>query len=397
MASYARKHSRRIKKPKVSIVVPIYNVERYLRECVDSILKQTLKDIEVILVDDGSPDNCGKIIDEYARDDARIIAVHQENSGYSKAVNRGIDMARGEYIGIIESDDWIDDDMYESLYKNAKKNKTDITKGLFYIYRTVPKAGERQNTLYKNPNGVDLRLAPDGVFKPEEWPRIIGFHASIWSAIYKAEFVKKIRIPETAGASYQDFPFMTEVFCRAKRVSIVKRPFVHWRNDEGQGNSTSARGKKLLLMAKNSKTAIEILKKYKKFDIFKEPFFVHVLWTNYEFFNRIEWKYKKQYFNDLKEIFSEIKDDPEFHYAYFSTYENNSVRYFIEENGYRKYIIKKFLHEFKLKLIKCATILFPTYRMARFLKDQNFDIMHQNELLMDEILALRKEIEKYKK
>ena len=395
MASKARKLSH--KRPKVSIVVPIYNVERYLKTCVDSILGQTLRDIEVILVDDGSPDGCGKIIDEYARKDSRVIAVHQENSGYSKAVNRGIDMARGEYIGIIESDDFIDDDMYESLYNNAKRYKTDVTKGLFYIFRSVPKAGERQNTIYKNPNGVDLRLAPDGVFKPEDWPRIIGFHASIWSAIYKADFVKKIKIPETAGASYQDFPFMAEVFCRAKRVSVVKRPFVHWRNDEGQGNSTSARGEKLLLMAKNSKTAIEILKKYKKFEVFKEPFFVHVLWTNYEFFNRISWKFKKQYYNDLVEIFSEIKDDPTFHYSYFSTFENNSVQYFIEKNGYKKYIYKKYRYELKQKIIKVATVLLPSYRMTRFLKDQNFDLMHQNELMMDEILALRKKIEKLEK
>ena len=395
MASKARKLSH--KRPKVSIVVPIYNVEKYLKTCVDSILGQTLRDIEIILVDDGSPDGCGKIIDEYARKDSRVIAVHQENSGYSKAVNRGIDMARGEYIGIIESDDFIDDDMYESLYNNAKRYKTDVTKGLFYIFRSIPKAGERQNTIYKNPNGVDLRLAPDGVFKPEDWPRIIGFHASIWSAIYKADFVKKIKIPETAGASYQDFPFMTEVFCRAKRVSVVKRPFVHWRNDEGQGNSTSARGEKLLLMAKNSKTAIEILKKYKKFEVFKEPFFVHVLWTNYEFFNRISWKFKKQYYDDLVEIFSEIKDDPTFHYSYFSTFENNSVRYFIEKNGYKKYIYKKYRYELKQKIIKVATILLPSYRMTRFLKDQNFDLMHQNELMMDEILALRKKIEKLEK
>ena len=190
---------------------------------------------------------------------------------------------------------------------------------------------------------------------------------------------------------------MTEIFCRAKRVSVVKRPFVHWRNDDDQGNSTSARGEKLLLMAKNSKTAISILKKYRKFDLFKEPFFVHVLWTNYEFFNRIDWKYKKTYYNDLVEIFSEIKNDKDFHYTYFSTFEHNSVRYFLEDKGYKKYIYKKYRYELKQKLISIATLLLPSYRMSRFLKDQNFDIMHQNELLMDEVLNLRKTIEKMKK
>ena len=85
----AKRAQKSLKRPKVSIVVPIYKVERYLKECVDSILNQSLKEIEVILVDDGSPDNCGKIIDEYAKADKRVVAVHQENSGYSKAVNRG--------------------------------------------------------------------------------------------------------------------------------------------------------------------------------------------------------------------------------------------------------------------------------------------------------------------
>lgn len=384
------------KKPKVSIVVPIYNVERYLKECVDSILKQTLREIEVILVDDGSPDNCGKIIDEYAKRDKRVVAIHQKNGGYSKAVNRGIDVARGEYIGIIESDDWIDDDMYETLYKDAKKYKTDVTKGMFYIYRSTASSGA-QNKVYRNPSGVDLRFAPEGAFKPEDWPRIVAFHASLWSSIYKSTFIKKIKIPETAGASYQDFPFIMEVLCRAKKMSVVKRPFVHWRNDDNQGNSTSAKGEKLLLMAKNSQTSLEILKKYKKLEVFKEPFFIHVFWANYEFFNRIDKKYKRTYFNQLAKIFSEIKNDSSFHYQYFTEFDINMTKFFLDENGYSKYIFKMFLHRIKLFLIKVAETLLPSYRMTRFLKDQNFDIMHQNELLMDEILALHREIDRLKK
>ena len=97
--------------PKVSVVVPIYGVEKYLRECVDSILAQTLKDIEVILVDDGSPDGCSAIVDEYAAKDPRVVAVHQPNGGYGRAVNNGIELAKGEYIGIVESDDWIEPTM----------------------------------------------------------------------------------------------------------------------------------------------------------------------------------------------------------------------------------------------------------------------------------------------
>jgi glycosyltransferase involved in cell wall biosynthesis len=313
------------KKPKVSIVVPIYNVERYLKECVDSILNQTLKDIEVILVDDGSPDKCGEIIDEYAKKDNRVVPVHQKNSGYSAAVNKGIDLANGEYIGIIESDDFIEPDMYESLYNDAKKYDTDITKGLFYFYN--PSLSEdKQNKIYTSSDQIDLRLAPDGPFHASEWPQIIGFHASIWSSIYRAKFVKKIKIPDTAGASYQDFPFMIEVMCKAKRISIVKKPFVHWRNEPKQGNSTSARGKKLLLMGKNTETGLKIIKESGYYDALKEPFYVHALWTNINFFYRIERQYKKEYYECLKRIFASIKNDTDFDYSLFRPEDKRSIK-----------------------------------------------------------------------
>lgn len=302
--------------PKVSVVVPIYNVEAYLRECVDSILNQTLRDIEVILIDDGSPDGCPQIVDEYARQDKRVIAIHQKNSGYSTAVNRGIAEARGEYIGIIESDDWIEPNMYELLYKDAKKLDTDITKGMFSSYNSTLPVDTRDE-VFRNPSGVDLTFAPDGAFRAVEWPRILAFHASIWSSIYRARFVKRIKIPETAGASYQDFPFMLEVMSKAKRISVVKRAFVHWRNDPEQGNSTSAHGKKLLLMAENSKTGIEIIRKAGILSEVKEALYIHVVWTNMGFFRNIDGKYRKEYYRKLRQIFDPIKDDQDFTYKFF--------------------------------------------------------------------------------
>ena len=321
------------KKPKVSIVVPIYNVERYLNECVDSILNQTLKDIEVILVDDGSPDNCGAIVDEYAKNDSRVIAVHQKNKGYSSAVNKGIDLANGEYVGIIESDDFIEADMYESLYNNAKKNDADITKGLFYFYNPSL-SPEKQNRIYTSSDKIDLRFAPDKPFHVTEWPLIIGFHASIWSSIYRADFIKKIKIPETAGASYQDFPFMIKVMCEAKRISVVKKPFVHWRNEPKQGNSTSARGKKLLLMCKNTETGLKIIKDSGYYDSLKEPFYVHALWTNINFFYRIERQYKNEYFQHLKHIFADLKDDKDFSYELFRKEDRRSIKAILNHDKY---------------------------------------------------------------
>lgn len=107
--------------PVISVIVPIYNTEQYLRKCLDSITNQTYKNLQIILVDDGSPDNCGAICDQYAKKDGRIVVIHKENGGVSSARNEGLDVANGEWIGFVDSDDWIELDMYEYLLRLALK------------------------------------------------------------------------------------------------------------------------------------------------------------------------------------------------------------------------------------------------------------------------------------
>jgi glycosyltransferase involved in cell wall biosynthesis len=112
--------------PKFSVIVPMYNVEKYLPKCIESIRQQTLRDIEIILVDDGSPDRCGEMAEDYARKDERIRVVHRTNGGLGPARNSGLDVATGEYVGFVDSDDWVEPDMYERLYETAKANGADI-------------------------------------------------------------------------------------------------------------------------------------------------------------------------------------------------------------------------------------------------------------------------------
>ena len=112
--------------PKVSVVVPVYNVERYIHQCIDSIINQTLRDIEIILVDDGSPDGCGAICDAYARQDARIKVVHKANGGLASARQAGLECVTGEYYIACDSDDWVDLDMYETLYNRAVDKDADM-------------------------------------------------------------------------------------------------------------------------------------------------------------------------------------------------------------------------------------------------------------------------------
>lgn len=115
-----------MKEDLISIIVPVYKVENYLSKCLDSMICQTYKNIEIILVDDGSPDNSGKICDDYAKKDSRIKVIHKENGGLSDARNAGLKIATGKYIGFVDSDDYISVEMYEKLYNQAKKEDADI-------------------------------------------------------------------------------------------------------------------------------------------------------------------------------------------------------------------------------------------------------------------------------
>ncbi|MFR2030199.1 MAG: glycosyltransferase family 2 protein [Collinsella sp.] len=125
-----------LKNPKVSILVPICNVERYLRECLNSLVNQTLREIEIICINDGSTDSSLSIIREYERRDTRIVVIDKPNSGYGDSMNKGIELARGEYIGIVESDDFASLNMFETLYKEAVKNDLDVVRSNYYAHRT---------------------------------------------------------------------------------------------------------------------------------------------------------------------------------------------------------------------------------------------------------------------
>lgn len=214
--------------PLISIIVPIYNTEKYLEQCLESIASQSLKDFEAICIDDGSTDGSPKIMDAFAATDTRFKVIHKQNAGYGSAVNAGIAHASGTYIGIVEPDDYIEPDMYKTLYEAAESNDfPDIVKGTYW---RVLNADSPQQEI--KPANYFHRIKTVGrPFKLEDDAEFLYHHPSIWTAIYKRNFLDKneIRMPEIPGAGWADNPWMMETLLEANSIVYVDECLYFYR------------------------------------------------------------------------------------------------------------------------------------------------------------------------
>lgn len=230
--------------PKVSVVIPVYNVEKYLRQCMDSVVNQTLRELEIIAVDDGSTDSSGAILDEYAAADPRVKVIHKANGGYGIGMNTGFDAATGEYIGIVESDDYADPEMFEILYNRAKSQNLDVVKSGFYYYWSQPEE-RNEKVVIASAVMANRTLCPRTEFQaPMEKVEVFNIKPTIWSAIYRRDFIRQnhIRFNETPGASYQDAGFNFKVWTCANRIQLLQECFLHYRQDN-EASSIHSPGK----------------------------------------------------------------------------------------------------------------------------------------------------------
>ena len=182
--------------PKVTVLTPVYNVRKYLLQCLESLANQTLDSIEFICLDDGSTDGSEKILDDYAAKDKRFHVIHKKNEGYGKTMNRGIMEASGEYIGILEADDFADIDMFEVLYNTAKEHGADVVKSNFYMY--TEENGDKFYELLE-------RCPYEEVHTSEEVPQLLQTEDYLWTSIYNREFLISNNIFFTEFAEYLRF------------------------------------------------------------------------------------------------------------------------------------------------------------------------------------------------
>ena len=206
-------------RPKVSVIVPVYKVEPWLRECMDSLVNQTLKEIEIIAVDDGSPDNCGKILDEYAEEyKEKVKVIHQKNGGVQKARNAGLDAATGEYIALVDSDDYVDLRTYETVYKYAKKDNVDM---LNFKARVFDDGHDNHI------NKIDFSDAK--VLSKSEYVKN-DISSWVWDNIFKNEIIQKDKIRFIPGIKPADDTCFTYMALgRANRIKSIPATFYNYR------------------------------------------------------------------------------------------------------------------------------------------------------------------------
>ena len=284
-------------KVKLSILVPIYNVEDFLEECLESLVGQTLREIEIICINDGSTDKSLAIIKSFAKKDDRIIIVDKKNSGYGDNVNKGLRKATGEYIGIVEPDDFVELKMFENMYLVAKNNKAEVVKANFYNYSTAKKEDLNKSSLFiKNEVGK--------VVNPEKSRHIFFQQPCVWSAIYEKEFLKKNQIEflPSAGASYQDAGFAFKVWAMAKRVVFIEDAYLHYRNDN-PNSSVKSSGK--VYAVKEEYDAVEdYLEKRGLMPVFGSTLAAVRLGGYIWNMRRLEYKVAKEFAKTIKEDYS---------------------------------------------------------------------------------------------
>lgn len=200
--------------PLISIVVPVYKVEKYLRKCVESILAQTYTKIEVILVDDGSADNSPAICDEYACKDSRVKVIHKKNSGVSDARNEGLNVARGDYIGFVDSDDWIEPRMYEVLLDKIRSSDADVAVCDYAMRNIVD-----DNVKYAMPGELKDKCLNKTELIREAMQPYGGFFAVVWNKLYRKSVLKDIRFP--SGKHVEDEFILHHVIIASEKTVCI--------------------------------------------------------------------------------------------------------------------------------------------------------------------------------
>lgn len=327
---------------KVSIIVPVYNMEKYLITCMDSMIAQTLSDIEIICVNDGSTDNSLSILEKYKEKDSRVKIICTSNMGYGHAMNVGIKEATGKYIGIVEPDDYVDVKMYEILYHRAIAMNADIVKSDFY--RFYGKGDEQENVYFMTARAIENY---GRVICPRKEKECFRYFMNTWTGIYRREFLESNHIchNESQGASYQDNGFWFQGFCHADRITFVNQALYFNRRDNPNSSVHSKEkvycaNEEFLFIRKFLKNNPDLEKEFLyQFSLKKYHTYLFTL-------ERIAWEYKREYLRSISKEFCEAEKNGELCQSVFTPQEWSNINWIMRDDaGYYEKVVKSAIND----------------------------------------------------
>jgi glycosyltransferase involved in cell wall biosynthesis len=308
---------------KISLIVPVYNVEQYLKECLDSIANQSLKDIEIICIDDGSTDNSLAILNEYSLKDDRFIVISQENQGQGIARNKGVDIAKGEYLFFVDPDDWIAEGALEKLYKFAKENSANVVKFNYREYNDY--SGKYESTSFAKHimrlYGFDLMLNPVYNWRQFKKGCLINLDLHVWTYLYSRDFINKNNIRFAPTRRGEDHLFSDGAILLTDKIYYLNKYFYFYRCRKGSAVNTQ--DKYNLQVFDNINMMKEFLIKHSLYEELEEEFIAYakqvLLW---------------HYWQNPKDVLEE--------------YKRRSREYFPTDKEFKKFqsdTQKKFIHQ----------------------------------------------------
>ena len=354
---------------KVSVVIPIYNVENYLEDCLDSIVNQTLEDIEIICVNDGSTDNSLDILNKYAEKDNRMTVISQENGGHAVATNRGMSMAKGKYLYLMDSDDIVKLNTLEVTYNLAEEKNLD-----FVIFKAI-NYNDPENRFYETEvysMGNLAKVVGTNVFNYKDVPENVLFNMSVtpWSKLYNREFVESCGAKFPEGLVFEDNVFFWQVFFNAERVYFHDE-FLFTRRWYST-SSTTAGDKRFLDSIQVYNLVWEEFRKHGEFEKHKVTLYNRKVSIGFMRFSKIKPEFKNVYFDAWKKDILKIFENKDFYLDFFNnlTYKNKKIieQLLIASSGFE-------------------------FEMLR----NSYNLYQTNKSLSAEVLELEKEVNSLKK
>ena len=381
-----------MKSVKISVIIPVFNAENHIKKCLDSVVNQTLEDIEIICIDDGSTDNSLSILREYAVKDDKIIVIANNHKGAGSARNMGLKIAKGNYISFVDSDDWIEINAYGKLYNAASFKNADMVFFKMLNY-------DNEDDKFYNTKDYDLtsirEFFTDLTYDYRDFKdRIFRITVSPCNKLYKRNFLEIIDAKFPEGLIYEDNPFFYNNILNAKRILLYDE-HLYFRRRRKDSVMTTINEKHFDIIPITNEI-INVFKKSNLFEKFKKEVLNRkIVLIKDILYNELDEKYQKQFFEEIVKDFNEISEDSNQRLDYlFNLYEKNLFFYLniVQSKSYPEFTILNEISNLKIDYNRIKKRIDSIKERNRVIKERNRVIKERNRVIKEENVALKDKI-----